>query len=134
MSRKLISAALMAAALAAPAHQARAQTATLCEARIQILAIYPSPTGTNSFDYFAVLKNLTTTAMLADIQFTGFPAGVTLARPVAQNVQIGANAQISNFRIGQGSTGAINLSTVTPAYDAATGSGPTMRITNCRFA
>lgn len=99
-----------------------------------MMVIYPSSNGNNGFDDCAVLRNMTGSALIVDVHLTGLPGKVTLRSPVLPGIQIGANTTISNFRIGQGTTSAINPTAVARVYDAAPGSGPAMRLMNCRFA
>jgi hypothetical protein len=122
-------AALMAAA---PLQQADAQGQTSCAGRVVIDAIYQTQTGGNHYEYFFSLRNGTRGAVTVDVAITGFPAGVTLFSPSLPGIPLGGYATRSAVRFGRGTSGNIGNGTVTRAYDASPGSGPTVRLTNCR--
>jgi hypothetical protein len=132
MRNAILAAMVLVWAAAAPAH---AQNANACHNRVVIDTIYQTGTGGNNFEYFLHLRNATRTAINVDVTFTGFQArNVTLFRPSWPGIPIGANATISSLRFGRGTNGQINTGTVARVYDAAAGSGPTVRLTNCRPA
>lgn len=130
MRTALLAAAMLVWAAAAPA---QAQNASTCQGRVVIDTIYQIGTGGNNYEYYLYLRNATRMVITVDVTFTGFQGrDVTLFSPSWPAIPIGANATASNLRFGRGTNGQINTGTVARVYDAAPGSGPTVRLTNCR--
>ena len=126
---------IAAAALAAIglASQSQAQTpANACRGRVVVDTVYQTGVGGNNYEYFINLRNATRGALTVDVTFSGFPATVTLFSPSLPGIAIGANATVSNTKFGRGTWGQVNTTTVARVYDAAAGSGPPVRLTNCR--
>ena len=113
----------------------QAQSPTTCQGRVVIDTIYQTGTGGNNFEYFIHLRNATRTPLTVDVTFSGFAGispGVTLFSASLPGIPIGANATISQLRFGRGNNNQISTGTVARVYDVAPGSGPTVRLTNCR--
>ncbi len=137
MIRKTLFATMALAGLAALPQGAQAQPVTTCNNRVVIDTIYQTGTGGNNFEYFIHLRNATRGALTVDVTFSGFNGltpPVTLFSPSLPGIPIGANATISSLRFGRGNNNQINTGTVARVYDAAAGTGPTVRLTNCRPA
>jgi len=123
--------AALIAALAA-AGSAQAQVTTLCQGRVFIDTVYQTSLGGNQFEYFIHVRNASRAPLTFDVTLTGFPGTVTLFSPSLPGIPVGANATISRMRIGRGTNAQIGVGTVARVYDVAPGSGPTVRLTNCR--
>lgn len=116
---------------------ALAQAQTTCQGRAVIDTIYQTGTGGNNFEYFVHLRNATRGPLTVDVTFSGFAGlspAVTLFSASLPGIPIGANATISGLRFGRGNNSRINTGTVARVHDVAPGSGPTVRLTNCRPA
>ena len=123
------------AGLTALPQLAQAQAPTTCQGRVVVDTIYQTGTGGNNFEYFIHLRNATRGSLTVDVTFSGFAGvspAVTLFSASLPGIPIGANATISSLRFGRGNNGQINTGTVARVYDVAPGSGPTVRLTNCR--
>jgi hypothetical protein len=126
----ILAAAVLVGAAAAPA---QAQSTNACLGRVAVDTIYQTGTGGNNYEYFLHLRNVTRSRITVDVTFTGFEArNVTLFSPSLPGIPVGGNATIPNLKFGRGTNGQINTGTVARVYDAAPGSGPTVRLTNCR--
>lgn len=137
MKHGMLSALAVLAGLAALPQGAQAQAPTTCQGRVVIDTIYQTGTGGNNFEYFIHLRNATARALTVDVTFSGFAGvspAVTLFSASLPGIPIGANATISQLRFGRGNNSQINTGTVARVYDVAPGSGPTVRLTNCRPA
>lgn len=134
----MLLAGLAMAGLGAFAPIARAQApANLCQGRVVIDTIYQNGMGGNQFEYFIHLRNATPRALTVDVTFSGFAGmspGVTLFSASLPGIPITANATISRLRFGNGQNSNIGVGTVARVYDVAAGSGPSVRLTNCRPA
>ena len=124
-----MAALILALAAAGPA---QAQMMTTCQGRVFIDTVYQTGLGGGQFEYFINIRNATRGRLTFDVTLTGFPATVTLFSPSMPGIPVGANATISGMRIGRGTNAQIGVGTVARVYDAAPGSGPTVRLTNCR--
>ena len=122
---------ILAAALAVMANQASAQVTT-CQNRVVIDTIYQTGTGGNNYEYFVSFRNATKQPLTVDVTFSGFPTTITLFSPSLPGIPVGAYASKSNLKFGRGTNGNINTGTVARVYDAAAGTGPSVRLTNCR--
>ena len=134
MKKRIIAAATLAAAALAAiglAGPAGAQT-NACQGRVVIDTIYRSGTGGSSYEYFIHIRNATRNAITVDASFSGFPGTVTLFSPSLPGIPIGANATRSGLKFGRGTWGQVSTGTVARVYDAAAGSGPSVRLSNCR--
>lgn len=133
MRLNLASGGLLAAMLAtAPLHQAGAQGVNTCAGRAVIDVVYQTAVGGNNYEYFFNVRNATRGSLTVDITITGFPAGVTLFSPSLPGIPLGSYATRSAIRFGRGTASNISNGTVARVYDGAAGSGPTLRLTNCR--
>jgi hypothetical protein len=129
MRKALLAATVLAAGAATPV---QAQTSTACQGRAVIDTIYQTGVGGNSYEYFFTIRNLTRVNLTVDVSITGFTTGVTLFSPSLPGIPLGRDAAHSALKFGRGTSGNISVGTVARAYDAAAGSGPTIRLTNCR--
>ncbi|MCX7374806.1 MAG: hypothetical protein NTW56_20620 [Alphaproteobacteria bacterium] len=137
MQRGIMFVVATLAGLAALPQLAQAQARTTCQGRVVVDTIYQTGTGGNNFEYFIHLRNATRGSLTVDVTFSGFAGvspSVTLFSASLPGIPIGANATISSLRFGRGNNGQINTGTVARVYDVAPGSGPTVRLTNCRPA
>lgn len=125
--------AALIAALAA-AGPAQAQMTTMCQGRVFIDAIYQTGLGGGQFEYVIQVRNASRARLTFDVTLTGFPGTVTLFTTSLPGISVGANATISGLRIGRGTNAQIGVGTVARVYDVAPGSGPTVRLTNCRHS
>lgn len=135
MKHRILFAAAALAGLAALPRLAHAQVPTTCQGRVVIDTIYQTGTGGNNYEYFIHLRNATARSLTVDVTFSGFAGlspAVTLFSASLPGIPIGANATISQLRFGRGNNNQISTGTVARVYDVAPGSGPTVRLTNCR--
>lgn len=123
-------AALLGAAAMLPAGASAQGTA--CQGRVFVDAVYQNGVGGNRFEYFFHLRNQTGQRVRADVSFHNFPHDVTLFSPSLPNIEMGPWATVAATRFGNGTNGNIGNQTVRVVYDAAAGTGPTVRVTNCR--
>lgn len=121
--------ALAAIGLAGPA---AAQGSNTCQGRASVVAVYQNAVSGGGFQYFFQLRNATNGTMTIDVSFSGFPSGVTVPSPSMSQTLAGRLIR-SNLPIGRGSWN-MPGNGVTYVYDVPAGSGPTIRLTNCRAA
>jgi len=134
MLRKIITAAAifsLGAAVCQPG-VAQAQPNNSCAGRVVIDTIYQTGVGGGNHEYFFNLRNATRKTITVDVSMAGFPAGVTLFSPSLPGIPLSAFASRTALKFGRGTWGQVNVGTVSRVYDSGAGSGPTIRLTNCR--
>ena len=134
MHRYFLTAATILALGLGHSGAAKAQAANTCQGRVVVDTVYQTNAGNNNFEYSIMLRNATRNAVTVDITFSGFPAGVTLFSPILPGIPLSPFSTRSALRFGRGTVNTISVGTVARVYDAGAGTGPTVRVSNCRSA
>ena len=118
-------------AVIAVSGQVRAQSTT-CQGKAVIDTVYQTNTGSNRYEYYFNVRNATRTPLAIDVTFTGFPTNVTLFSPSLPGIPVGPFVTRAAIKFGRGTNATISPNTVARVYDTAAGTGPTVRLANCR--